>query len=501
MSAADKPAPLEPLDRDFTIALAGPAPALQPYLDILSTRTLREHMPWLRLTAVWLQGEAQPRWPDPAPATYGSMAELLAAQPDLQLVIALGPTVPPLPGQESVCAPPCISDQAARLFLELLRDTAHSRTCATDLQYANSLFRTIFEEVEEDIILLDTNGVIVDMNRNVYERKGLTREQIEGLSCWEVEGRDFCCEHMDGVCPFKATRRTGRKSEQVHSYVDDSGRMRYFRVYTYPLFDAQRTLTHIMEIRRDITNRTNMELRLQQSEKMAAIGELATYIAHEIRNPLFAIGGFANSLLRASSLDETAREKVSIILEESKRLDKILKSILNFARPTDAQKTVVDINQVAAETMELMSLGCEDKGIQVRLELAPSIARVKGDTELLKQCLINMIKNAMEAMPKGGVMTLRTAMRANRVRLELEDTGQGIPRELREKVFNPFFSTKEQGAGLGLPMTKKIVEEMGGRVELHSQVGKGTRMVLDLLPVLALDEKEQDLTLPPQLPE
>jgi len=477
---------------DFPIAIVGTGKGLQPYIDVLANPQLKVHMPWLRLAAACVCDDGTPDWDGlEKPGVYDDPLLMREEHPDLQLVIETRHNGDRACPEHPPCDAPCLADKAADFFLGLLKDTVQSKACAMDLVYANTLFRTIFEEVEEDIILLDTKGVIVDVNRNVHERKGMHREDILGLSCWEVEGSDFCCESFDGRCPFKTTLRSGRKAEEIHSYVDESGRMRYFRVYTYPVFDANRKLTHIMEIRRDITNRTNMELRLQQSEKMAAIGELATYIAHEIRNPLFAIGGFANSLLRSPSLDETAREKVSIILQESRRLDGILKSILNFARPTDARQTVVDINRVIRDTMDVMSMACKEKGIETRLELARNIARVKGDTEMLKQCLINMIKNAMEAMPDGGVLTIRTSLTGSHVRVELLDTGRGIPQELRDKVFNPFFSTKEQGAGLGLPMTKKIVEEMGGKVELHSKSGEGTRIVLDLLPVLAVDEKEQ----------
>lgn len=480
--------------QDFAIAIVGPGKRLQPYVDVLASQQIATHMPWLKLAAACVCDEHELEWDGlDKPTLYDDPLLMREEHPELQLVIEVsehGQDHDVCAGHEP-CAAPCLSDRAASFFLELMQDTVHSKACAMDLIYANTLFRTIFEEVEEDIILLNTKGKIVDMNRNVHERKGLHREDILGLSCWEVEGADFCCESFEGRCPFKTTLRSGKKAEEIHSYVDENGRMRYYRVYTYPVFDAERNLTHIMEIRRDITNRTNMELRLQQSEKMAAIGELATYIAHEIRNPLFAIGGFANSLLRSPSLDDTAREKVSIILQESRRLDGILKSILNFARPTDAQQTVVDINRVISDTMDVMSMACKEKDIEPRLELAKNIARVKGDSEMLKQCLINMIKNAMEAMPEGGRLTIRTTLTGSHVRVELIDTGRGIPHELRDKVFNPFFSTKEQGAGLGLPMTKKIIEEMGGRVELHSKENEGTRIVLDLLPVLAVDEQEQ----------
>lgn len=481
-----------PNEKDsFRIGLVGEEKDIRPYVEMFSSIELSQNMPWLHVAAVACSDHGPFEWGlQPAPKHYNDTTAMLEEVDDLHLLIDLETTSCPKLGV------PCVSSDAARLFVDLVKDALESRVCATDLIYANSLFRTIFEEVEEDILLLDADGVIVDTNKNVYERKNVDKEDVLGAYCQELEGREFCCDNMGRNCPLHTTLRTGGKAESVHTFVDEGGRMRYFRIYTYPVFNAARQLTHVMEIRRDITHRKNMELRLQQSEKMAAIGELATYIAHEIRNPLFAIGGFANSLLRAPSLDDTAREKVGIILQESKRLDKILKSILNFARPTDARQTVVDLNQVVADTTELMTLGCEDKGITVNLDLGTNLAKVKGDAEMLKQCLINMFKNAIEAMPEGGELSVKTHMTSSHVAFELKDTGRGIPQELREKVFNPFFSTKEQGAGLGLPMTKKIIEEMGGNVELHSKQDEGTRVVLHLLPLLAVDNPEQGL--PPE---
>ncbi len=491
--------------RYFHVALLADAATVERFSRLLSLPAQQEILPRVRV-AVLLQHQdfqldegalhlVPENWGGDPPVLCDSLHEALRLRPDVNLLLVFVDS-PETMVEMRAAAPGTLSvleREASTFLLQMLEGREASLACETDLHYTRTLFQTIFEEVEEDIILLDVHGKIAEMNKRVHERKGLKRQQIQGLYCWELEGEDFCCEHRQGICPFRSTLQTGSKAEQVHSFVDNSGRMRYFRVYTYPVFDQERRLTHVLEIRRDITSRTNIELRLQQAEKMAAIGELATYIAHEIRNPLFAIGGFANSLLRMPALEETAREKVSIILKESKRLDNILKSILNFARPTDPREGMVDINRVVAETAELMGFGARDKGINVIMELDRRMAMVKGDAELIKQCLINMIKNAVEAMPQGGALTLRTGLRGTFVTLEVADTGPGIPQELREKIFNPFFSTKEKGAGLGLPMTKKIIEEMGGRIELHTKVGQGTRFVLHLPPVLAVDDQDKPL--------
>jgi PAS domain S-box-containing protein len=362
--------------------------------------------------------------------------------------------------------------------------------CQAQLTHASSLLAALFDQVEEDVLLFDPEGRLLDMNKSAHQRKHISKEALLGRACKELEATVFCKQNEEDGCPFRETLQTKKKAENVHTMVKEDGRMQYVRVYTYPIFDQRKKLTHILEIRRDITKRTNLELRVQQSEKMAAIGELATYMAHEIRNPLFAIGGFANSLLRMESLDEKAREKAEVIRSEAQRLDNILKTTLNFARPNVSSEGRVDVNKVAEETMRLMSMGCGDRRIDPALELAPSLVKAKGDPEMLKQCLVNMIKNSIEAMPQGGSLTLRTGVRGSRVFVEVEDTGHGIPRALRDKIFNPFFSTKEKGSGLGLAMIKKIVEEMGGEVELQSQEGHGARVTLLLLPVLAVESPD-----------
>jgi signal transduction histidine kinase len=283
---------------------------------------------------------------------------------------------------------------------------------------------------------------------------------------------------------------TGRKADAVHTRLDSNGRLEYYRVYTYPLFDDDGELAYVVEMRRDITRRTHTEHRLQQARKMAAIGELSTYIAHEIRNPLFAIGGFARSLLRDESLGEEARGKVNIILEEARRLDGILKAILNYAKPTEAQASEVDLNIVAGETVHLMGLGCGEKHVELETSLAPGLAQARGEPELLKQCLINMVKNSMEAMGQGGGrIVVTTGMEGKQVFVRVDDDGPGIPDDVKLRVFNPFFSTKDDGSGLGLAMTRKIVEDVGGSVRLVSRVGEGTSVTIYLRPALAVSDE------------
>jgi len=476
----------------FRIGVVGAGASIQNLIATLSAEDFTEAFPWVRLVGVVLSDRLGAKAVDPdslGVRVHPHVPELLSTNPDCNMLfdlraddalfLELRKTLPP----DITLA----NRKTSLLIWDLLLGERRRRAAELELLQAETLFRTVFDEVAEDILLLDLQGRIVDLNRNVYARKGQAKEALLGRLCWDIEGRSFCCETNDTPCPYEQTLRTGQKADAIHSFVDDSGCMRYFRVYAYPIYDSHRQMTHVMEIRRDITNRTALEMRVQQSEKMAAIGELSTYIAHEIRNPLFAIGGFANSLLRSTHLSDADREKAEIILQESKRLDKILKSTLNFARPTDAAESRVNLNALATDCAELLGIGSREKGVEFRLEIMDNVAMAQGDADLIKNCCINLIKNALEALPGGGAITVRTGMNTHFVFIEVEDTGPGIPPELRDKVFNPFFSTKDQGAGLGLAMTKKIVEDMGGKVQLHSVLGQGTRVALFLQPVLAVD--------------
>lgn len=367
---------------------------------------------------------------------------------------------------------------------------ARDKACSLVLAVERNLLSSVVDQIPDEIVILDDMSRVVDINRAAMERLGGHREDFLGRACSEaLDGFNELCGPDADQSPWENARQ-GRKSEKVISEVDASGRLKYFQIQISPVIDDAGALTHVVVLRRDVTQRTYMERRLQQSEKLAAVGELSTYVAHEIRNPLFAIAGFANALLRTESLDERTRAKVSIILEESNRLDKILKSLLNFARPTQGMKGQVDVSRVAEQTMDLMGLACQKQGVGVKMGVTPGLPIAKGDPELLKQCIINMVKNSMEAMPDGGELTLRSFLRDDGVVLEISDTGRGIPPENLDQVFNPFFSTKDKGSGLGLAMTKKILDEIGGSVELESEVGVGTTVRLVLPPQMAAEEAD-----------
>jgi PAS domain S-box-containing protein len=377
--------------------------------------------------------------------------------------------------------PPTLSLVDART-LSFLKDFVarekHCLTCQSDLSTAQSMLRTLLDEVTDDILFVDTRGNILDVNKNVCERLGQPRSFFLGKPRHRAWGQHTLSWDEQDTDPFEQALCTATKSEGMHVRIDRQGRLTYYRIYVYPIVNQQSRVTSLLEMRRDISRRTHMEKQLQQSEKLAALGELAAYIAHEIRNPLVSIGGFAGSLLKMKELPPKALQKVQIILDESKRLDTILRGILNFARPTPHEHGKIEVNKIVEETMQVMGMGCEKQGILLKLNLSRNLAPVHGRAEAIKQSLINVVKNGIESMDKGGELGVSTSDQGAYVRIQVVDMGSGIDKQHMENIFNPFFSTKKNGSGLGLAMTKKVIEEMGGRIEVTSTKGQGTTVAL-----------------------
>lgn len=495
------------MDAPLSLVLIGDGPLTTAFLNLYSRYGQVNSLP-LRLAAVVAKENATVN----GVRTLGALAvdnvptlARVLPEPDVVLLTeefgVNGGAVDPSLVRDSFGGGTAVLNQEAGRFL-LRMMTARTASCHWGPLHSPSLFRSLMDQLREDVLLLDTKGFLVDCNMNLVSRKGRPKEDLIGHHYEDILDEDEnLCKMPDTQCPFTTAVTTGTKAEAMYSRVDPEGRVQYIRVYAYPLFGTDGKVAFVAEMRRDITRRTHMEQRLQQSEKLAAIGELSTYLAHEIRNPLFVISGFANSLYRSADLPESAKEKISAILEESRRLDEILKAIFNFSRPPEGGTGEVDLADVVRDTMQVLRFVCEREDIHVELDLADNLPKAKGDPETVKQCLVNLVKNSVEAMESGGTLTIRAGQDLSHLTLSVQDNGPGIPEEDRAKVFSPFFSTKDKGAGLGLAMIKKMIEDMGGEVVLHSITGQGTTVTLRLPPALAVPDQDGLPPLRPRKPE
>lgn len=225
------------------------------------------------------------------------------------------------------------------------------------------------------------------------------------------------------------------------------------------------------------------ELEAAQDErlrtaKLAAVGEVAAIVAHEIRSPLSAIGGFARSIAREPDQVERNARSAKIIVEEVVRLERILAELLDFSKPSEPQIAEVDLRPLLEGVAEKARQAPESHGIEIRVVADEEVGTVMADERHVVQILHNLVNNAIQAMPRGGTVTLRLRRDGEAVCVDVEDSGDGIPRDRLERIFDAFYTSKPSGTGLGLALCKKLATQQGAEISVQSEVGVGTTFTL-----------------------
>ncbi len=218
------------------------------------------------------------------------------------------------------------------------------------------------------------------------------------------------------------------------------------------------------------------------AQKLAAVEEMASYIAHEIRNPLMSLGGFAQSLITMECLkNEDCLSRTQIIVEEARRLESVLRNIWDLTKSLEINMEPADFNQVVREALEMLRQDLKKANITVSLSQDPDIPTALFDPYLIKQVCLNIFKNAIESMPEGGEISISTEMGWQYILMRCIDRGSGIKPEHLKNIYNPFFSTKEGALGLGLAMARKIIEDHEGMISVKAEEGQGTTVEFRLL--------------------
>jgi signal transduction histidine kinase len=242
-----------------------------------------------------------------------------------------------------------------------------------------------------------------------------------------------------------------------------------------------------------LKSKRELEERLNQSERAAVIGRLTQSVAHEIRNPLNVINLSIDHVNKRYAPEDAARRErftqlLSSIKDEIERLKRLVNDLLNYGRPARFAIETVDMRQLVEETLALLRQQADMQGVSVTIDEVSGPASVRGDRERLKSFVSNLAINALQAMPTGGHLTAQVARHDGEVEVKISDTGVGISEESLGKIFEPYFSTKQSGFGLGLAVTRKIIEEHQGRIAVESQVDRGTTFTVTLPAAQGSDE-------------
>jgi PAS domain S-box-containing protein len=340
-------------------------------------------------------------------------------------------------------------------------------------------YRRAIDRAPACILMVDAlEGTVFDANHIAERLLGFTRE--------ELVGRRFTKLHLSAdraraeVLWRQALERGHASRDDLHMLPRRGDPIPMFTNAGVIEYGARR---YVQMICVDISDRKRLEGQLVQSEKMAAIGQLAAGIAHELRNPLAIV---MNALWDLRQILDGANVEVAedlrIAEEEIGRAQSIIKNLLEFSRESGAELERLDVNDLVTRTLQLMQKYLQDNGVRVTTELG-KIPPCLANLNAMRQILLNLITNAVQAMPKGGELVLRTADAGqNTLRLEVSDTGVGIPPEHLTDIFNPFYTTKApgQGTGLGLSVVHSILQRYRGDIRVKSQVDHGTTFTIHL---------------------
>ncbi len=236
-----------------------------------------------------------------------------------------------------------------------------------------------------------------------------------------------------------------------------------------------------------------LEEEMRRSERMAAIGTLAAGVAHEIRNPLSSIKGYATYFGQRFPEGSDDREAANVMVSEVNRLNRVITDLLGLSRPSDVRQKPICLENIVAHVIKLIHQNAASRNVRIVSKTAPRVPDIMADMERLSQALLNLCLNALDAMPDGGTLTIAVAGGRKQVCLIVRDTGEGISPENMAHIFDPYFTTKSSGTGLGLPMVHKIVQAHGGEMEVVSHLAKegghGETIFRIWLPVAGVEKQ------------
>ena len=268
--------------------------------------------------------------------------------------------------------------------------------------------------------------------------------------------------------------------KEVNS-LDEGGEERNIGFAVSPLTTLDGTFSGYTVIFQDLTEMKKLEAEVRLKDRMAAVGELSAGIAHEIRNPLAAIAGSAQVLKNSSSLTPQEQRLMSIVLKESERLNKSISDFLRFVRPQERHAVEFDVAASLMETLELLANSPElDERHEIHREIVPPSFLLIGDADQMRQVFWNLARNAVQAMPKGGVLTVRTVVESGAYNIVFADNGRGMSSADLHRLFQPFRTNFPSGTGLGMAISYRIVQEHGGKIEVTSREGEGTAITVSL---------------------
>lgn len=347
---------------------------------------------------------------------------------------------------------------------------------SSNMEY--EILKGAVENTNEAFVTIDQQSTVILFNKAAEKVFGYSRDEVIGKDLGLILS-PMCREnHNHAVSRYMQTRKPVLIGHESELTVTRKNGETFPASISFSVAELEGKL-FFTGIIRDLTETKELQKRIIQSERLAALGQTVAEISHEIKNPLLMIGGFARQLLKRAQ-NEKDRAKLSIIADEVERLEDLLAELKELYRPRPLNLKRTDITGLLREIASLVKAQSKDCGIEIQLDVDQQEICVESDRSKLKQVLVNLVKNSLEASSEGGTVTI--GMKPNQegqVEVKIVDAGTGIPEEVQAKMFSPFFTTKRHGTGLGLCITKRIIEDHPGCMfSIESEEGKGTAVTI-----------------------
>ena len=413
---------------------------------------------------------------------------------------------PLLTKEQAVGVLVCSDDSRERRFTdeEILRADALAHQAAIALENARLFqvvsrgqkeWETTFDAMQDCVSVHDTTGKVIRANVALARRLNTIPQKVIGRYCSEIystEGTD------QSSCPHAQILQSEPLIVEEISPPVMGG---VFQISVSPWYDRNNRLAGSIHVAKDISNEKQLQQQLIQSEKLSAIGELISGIAHELNNPLTGVMGYSQLLQLRKDLDDRAKENLYKINNLALRCQKIVQNLLSFARKQRPERTLSNINEILDMTVELRNYELRVNNIKIIRDLDKKLSKTIVDAHQLQQVFLNILTNAEQAMLEShgkGTLTIRTREnpQKSRIIIEFSDDGPGIPESHLTRIFDPFFTTKEvgKGTGLGLSLSYGMIKEHGGNIYAQSRPGEGSTFVIELPIIAHLDEEPASST-------
>jgi PAS domain S-box-containing protein len=372
------------------------------------------------------------------------------------------------------------ADQRIIQYRGVMLDVSGLKSFQSELQRERDFSAKILNNTQSLIVVADAAGEISYANRR-WREMGYQPDQLWGRPLEELIAAPRRAELREAVAATFAGRQVDNLELQL---MRGAGGVGHFSLNLSPMRDEQGNVTNIVVVMSDITDAATLQSKLIHAEKMVAVGQLVSGVAHEVNNPLTAILGFADLLLENPEVPESARKDLRVILQEAQRTKHIVQNLLSFARPMPPQRKPIELNTILDRTVQLRAYDFHSRGVEVLAHLDKDLHPVVGDSHQLQQVFLNILNNAYDAVRDTGRparIEIRTTNLDHQVEVVFRDNGHGI--EFPERIFDSFFTTKEigKGTGLGLSICQGIVREHGGEIACHNNSdGEGATFIVRL---------------------